>query len=198
MNAQATLEIFVENKNNVADDSVLFSTNDARLNRTRIQVFNPRYDDMKRLLTLLGCALMTVSLAGCGGGGGDDAPDLVPVTGTVLVDGSPMQGVIVQFLAENTETKGSTSSGVTDAEGKFTLKNGQGNEGCAVGKFRVRFSRFAMPDGSEIPENSDPITAGAEEMIAEEFSNPDGSAGAVDVPAGGKTFEFKIESAKKK
>ena len=139
-------------------------------------------------------SLLLSTVIGCGGGGPGDAPELEPVTGTVTMDGSPAVGVSVQFLGEGTDTKGSVSSAVTDEAGNFTLKNASGIEGCAAGTYIVRFSKFAMPDGSAIPEGSDPITAGAEEVIPSKYNNPNEITDSVDVPAGGKAFTFTIET----
>jgi hypothetical protein len=75
-----------------------------------------------------------VLAAGCSG------PKLVPVTGKVTMNGRPLKNVRVDFHPDPDQgTKGPSSSGVTDADGNFTLAStGSGNApGAVVGHHRV-------------------------------------------------------------
>lgn len=76
----------------------------------------------------------------------------VPVEGTVLMNGEPLEGVTVWFLPIEVgpDTPEDESKVVTDASGKFVLKTGSKN-GCPEGAYRVSFSKFV--DGEELLVN---------------------------------------------
>ena len=78
------------------------------------------------LSVLLGLALGTFVLVGCGGG---DAPDIEAVTGTLTKDGVPFVGAKVEFYPEG---HGAASYGTTDDEGNFTLSYSTGKPGAAA------------------------------------------------------------------
>lgn len=80
----------------------------------------------------LPCWLLVVPIAfvGCGGG---DMPTTVPVTGTVTLDGTPVDGATVNLMSD---TDNRLASGKTDASGKFTLQTIIGSQtapGAVVG-----------------------------------------------------------------
>jgi hypothetical protein len=72
--------------------------------------------------------ILLLLTTGCGG------RHLVGVEGTVKLKGQPLDNVRVEFLPE---LDGPRSSGVTDAQGKFTLMTDEGEPGAAVGKHKV-------------------------------------------------------------
>jgi hypothetical protein len=79
--------------------------------------------------------LTLLALAGCGGG-----VNAVPVSGIVTVNGKPLENVAVNFAPLGTEgAVGPGSSGVTDAQGHFTLKTVDERRvrGAVAGKHRV-------------------------------------------------------------
>lgn len=84
---------------------------------------------------LQGCMLLVpFALVGCGS---SDLPDTVPVTGTVTMDGTPVDGATVNFLSEGGSI---VSAGTTDASGKFSLTTiigSQSVEGAVVGSHGV-------------------------------------------------------------
>ena len=73
------------------------------------------------VLPLFGVCFVMV-LAGCGATG----PDLVEVTGTVTLDGQPVDGAVVGFRP----SEGTPAAATTDATGKFTLRVSVGQ--CAI------------------------------------------------------------------
>ncbi|MDZ7618872.1 MAG: hypothetical protein U1E05_17850 [Patescibacteria group bacterium] len=93
-----------------------------------------------------------VVTAGCGG------VAAVPVSGRVTVNGQPLENVAVNFAPMAAEgAEGPGSSGVTDADGHFTLKTiGQRRaNGAVVGKHLVTVSEGGI-EGSEFDPYSDP------------------------------------------
>ncbi|MEM7453482.1 MAG: Ig-like domain-containing protein [Planctomycetota bacterium] len=91
----------------------------------------------KRLLfSLLPCLLLCVS--GCG-----DRVATAPVSGTVTVDGTPVENVLVIFspmVQGDNHFPGPYSSGVTDSNGRFTLKTRSGQNGAVIGNHAIGFT----------------------------------------------------------
>ncbi|MDR1270847.1 MAG: hypothetical protein LBK82_15135 [Planctomycetaceae bacterium] len=87
---------------------------------------------LTNLLTLF----FVLLLCGCG-----TKLPIVPVSGTVTLDGKPLEGfqVFFQPVHEKTSETMLTSSGLTDARGKFLLKTVEENprNGASVGEYRV-------------------------------------------------------------
>ena len=83
----------------------------------------------------LGVAVALLAFVGCSKG-----PSSVPVSGVVTLDGKPVTGLTVVFFPEPTKensSPGPYSSGVTDATGKYVLKNRYGKDGAVVWQHRV-------------------------------------------------------------
>ena len=79
---------------------------------------------------------LVIAACGCGGG-----PRLVPVSGQVKLDGKPLPDAQVTFRPDSKEVHpGPPSSGMTDAEGRFTLRTADGHDGAVVGPHKVRVS----------------------------------------------------------
>jgi len=134
-----------------------------------------------RLLTL---AVLSLCFLGCSGGP-DDAPETIPVTGTVTLDGAPLSDARVTFIPDGS---GQAASGPTDAEGKFTLKT-NGLDGAPAGKYKVSVSSSApepMP-GVDDEESS-------QSAIPAKYSNADESGFTADVSAGSNDFTFDLKS----
>lgn len=79
----------------------------------------------------LSFALIALCLTGCGDGLG-----LVPVSGTVTLDDKPLSGAEIIFRPVD----GRPSLGVTDAEGKYTLRYLDDQNGAVPGKHQVSIS----------------------------------------------------------
>ena len=95
---------------------------------------------------LVTAALVSVGLfVGCGK---VEGPALIPVSGKLLVDGKPIQGITVMFLPDNSKgTSGPASVGVTDTEGSFSLAAAGNRKGAVVGHHRVTASCPFNPAG---------------------------------------------------
>ncbi|NIP86928.1 MAG: carboxypeptidase regulatory-like domain-containing protein [Planctomycetales bacterium] len=76
--------------------------------------------------------LSLVLLAGCGGNPAD-YPETAPVTGTVTLDGAPLEGASINFVPAT----GRSSSGKTDAQGRYELHYTGTIEGAMLGPHRV-------------------------------------------------------------
>ena len=88
-------------------------------------------------LTLSLFAAAFLLLVGCGGG-----ESLAPVSGKVTADGQPLAGVRVVFnplATSDNLNPGTWSSGLTDAQGEFTLVNRNKKNGAAICTHAVTF-----------------------------------------------------------
>jgi hypothetical protein len=92
-------------------------------------------------------------------GGGLPLPKLGQVSGTITYDGTPVEGVNVFFapqeseFADSKKERARTSTGVSDANGKYHMQYIQGVDGVAVGKCRVWLSLpMPRPDVKITPE----------------------------------------------
>jgi hypothetical protein len=90
--------------------------------------------------------LLAWTLAGCGGEGN---PDTIPVTGTVNLDGSAIEGATVIL----SPTEGRPAIGTTDANGKFTLKTFEDGDGALPGNHSVTITKVVTSGGEADPED---------------------------------------------
>lgn len=91
--------------------------------------------------TVVGLAAL-LSCCGCGKPG-SDLPT-VTVTGTVKLNGTPLEGATVTFASSDPE--GKPANGVTDAQGKFRLQTYLGGttqaDGALPGQYIVMVTKF--------------------------------------------------------
>ncbi len=121
---------------------------------------------LSRQVATVSCLFIVLGLPGC-----NNAPKVktIPAAGTVKYKGLPVSGAVVSFLT--TTDSGKNASGVTDSEGKFTLKTYIGGEktqdGALEGSYTVT---VAMPTTAErpfgTPAGVDPSTVSPDEMKA--------------------------------
>jgi hypothetical protein len=101
-------------------------------------------------------AALVALFAGCGG---SKVPtyDLVPVSGTVKLNGAPLPDADVAFIFDGDPAQAPRqyfgSAGKTDANGKYEIAT-NAQKGCVEGKFKVVISKYTDPQGN--PINVDP------------------------------------------
>lgn len=127
------------------------------------------------------CGLSAILLLWLSGCGSSDGFTLVPVSGTITLDGQPLAGATVSFQPAGSQTAPGPGSGaVTDASGKYTLKTAEAisRPGAVVGAHTVRFTgvqdQRAADDDTQRPPALDPVPA--------RYRDP---GLTFDVPAGG-------------
>lgn len=126
-------------------------------------------------------------LIGCSGG---NAKKTAPVSGSVVVDGTPLEGVQVHFIGD-----GVNGVATTDADGQFVLANG-----ASVGTNKVYFSKlegadFAGEDGIDegqfqammAAEGDAGRRASVKQSIPRQYSDPANIQLTFEVPAEGTT-----------
>lgn len=74
-------------------------------------------------------AALLLALVGCG----DSRPARVPISGQVLIDGEPLKFGVIRFIPDD----GRPSSGNLDANGRFTLRCFDDDDGAVLGHHKV-------------------------------------------------------------
>jgi hypothetical protein len=144
-----------------------------------------------RGLTAFVAGLLALPLGGCG----DAASKLVPVSGSVTMDGKPLPGAVVTFTPTGT-TPGVGGSGLTGQDGAFVLAEGRrAARGVPPGDYKVVITRLLKPDGSPVPADAKPIEAGGNESLPPEYSDPLKTTLKATVRVRGGTFEFPLKEA---
>jgi hypothetical protein len=116
---------------------------------------------MTRALALLG----VLTLAGCGS---SDMAPMAEAGGTVTYNGAPLEGATVMFMPDT----GMPSTGVTDAEGRFTF-NTRGEEGAVVGPGKVAITaveQLIVVKGRE--PTAQELANMSRSLIPEKYSHP--------------------------
>ena len=112
-----------------------------------------------------GCAVLLALVALClSGCGSSEDYSLVPVSGTITLDGQPLAGASISFQREcGDATVGPGSAAVTDASGKYELKTAEADSrsGAVVGMHVVRITGVQeqrdASDDTPRPMAKDPV-----------------------------------------
>ena len=129
------------------------------------------------------CLVLSALAFLCGCGGSTAFPKTYPVTGTVKVNGKPIEGAIVTFQLEAAKEN---AIGTTDAKGEFILSMFRPSDGAIPGQYNVAISK---PDAAAVVADTPPpgqIASG--ELPADyappiEGARPAGGAKKSEIPA---------------
>ncbi|MEO1994569.1 MAG: hypothetical protein ABGZ17_04770, partial [Planctomycetaceae bacterium] len=136
---------------------------------------------------------------------GRKSVETAPVSGTILMDGKPLGGAEVNFMTDDF-----ASLGRTDAQGKYELP-----AGAAIGENKVFISKWKggrkpQPAGDDFEDNPEILDDGqleavsdgtsgtqeAEQLIPEDFSNPETTTLKFQVGSDGTDkADFRIKSS---
>jgi hypothetical protein len=117
---------------------------------------------------------------GCGCNRGPVLPELVPVHGTVTLDGKPLSGASIAFVPIG-NTRGTGADGCTDNNGQYEVFDRRGQKGAPVGEYRVSIVKPGM-SGSSHPGLATALDA-----------SPIHS-GKATIPQGGGAVDFLLRS----
>lgn len=131
---------------------------------------------------LFGCLMVPCLMCSACNSGASDQPDLGQVTGVVILDGTPVEGVMVNFAPE----KGRGSQGLTDSNGKYELSYVRQAKGAIIGNHKVYIN---TPQGDD---DSDPDAPVIEEKIPAEYNTK--STLTAEVKAGDNPIDFELLS----
>lgn len=117
-----------------------------------------------RFLFLSAAITVVVAFSGCA----EDPFALVPVSGVVKMKGEPLDGAVISFqpIAAEGDNSGPGSSGLCDAEGRFSLKTQtlELEPGAVVAEHRIRISmsngKQGPPADTSSDEDPEPIFEG--------------------------------------
>jgi hypothetical protein len=108
---------------------------------------------------LIVAVLSMLSQTGCGGG-----PKLVPVSGTVTLNGKPLGDADILFVPTEENTEGLAGNDKTGPEGNYKAMT-NGRAGLVPGQYKVIISRSLVDTAKVRPEfKDDPIMA---QIVAE-------------------------------
>jgi len=131
-------------------------------------------------------------LAGCG------PRDLVPVNGTVTLDGKPIEWANLGFHPQDLET-GRGGVGYTDRNGRFLGITLQGRRGLYRGEYAVTISarvpadgKYPGPDATQ--EELDRGFAQAREIFPRQYLSPETTPLKVKIDGSQGPLDFQVES----
>jgi hypothetical protein len=104
------------------------------------------------------------------------------------MDGTPLVRVRVEFVPVNPTDKLPASSAVTDENGHYVLKTGDGRDGAIVGKHYVTLHSERDDERSRKPGSPRPVPPPYELADAQ---NP---LGVVDITEGKQEYDFVVKS----
>ncbi len=137
-----------------------------------------------------------VFLAAGGCGSKETGPKLVPVGGTIQLDGKAASGVMVTFVPTG-KTPGEGGNGITDASGVYQLKGRDKKVGVPAGDYKIVCQKMVMPDGSDFDPSKGASLADsdAKQILPPVFSDREQTTLKASVPAeGGNKFDFDVKS----
>lgn len=159
-----------------------------------------------RIVTLLSLALLFA--LGCG-----DGSKIVPVSGTITLDGEPLRGKSIEFIPSG-DTRSTGAGGNTDENGHYELlavKPGATTDvkGIAPGSYKVIVKEPIMPiDFPESDVNSQEPTVAVgiptpkkgkrRSTIPALYSDINRTPLTATVPDNGGVIDFKLEISPKK
>ncbi len=125
--------------------------------------------------------VVLASVAGCGG------PGLVPVEGTITLDGKPLAGATIGMELVGGEKDFRLFSGETDSSGRYTIKPFERNRaGALAGEYHVVITSVKAPPGAN------EMTVLPKEPVPPEYRN---GSKTLTVPEGGITnADFAIKT----
>jgi len=123
-----------------------------------------------------------LALAGCGSG-------LIPVEGTVLLDGQPLPEAQVLFLPKS---GGRPAAGKTNAEGKFKLTTDKSDDGAKPGEYQVGVTALKISYG---PSGEGGEQAEKQQWLApRRYSKPAESGLTAKITAAERTPKIELRS----
>ncbi len=144
---------------------------------------------------LIHVLMLVLVWCGCSSRSGT-GPALIPVEGTVTLDGKPLAGALVTFIPVG-DTRGSGGTGYTDQNGRYTLRSADGGAGVPAGPYRVTISKLVMPDGSDYSPQAGvaPMDSPAQERLPVQYSDLQFTTLQATVSKQDQPIDFALSSA---
>ncbi len=107
---------------------------------------------MRVCLLSVACLFVAVGLSGCAQDIRREGPELAKVTGSVSLDGEPVEGAHVRF---SPETKGPAAFAVSDSRGHFELRTFDPGDGAVPGKYGISITKDVTEGGKEFASEAE-------------------------------------------
>lgn len=133
---------------------------------------------------------VVIAIAGC-----ERGPRVVPVSGTITLDGQPVKDAAVMFMLK---PGGRIATGITDAAGRYTLSTHPTGNGAFEGNHTVTVSlyRDESSPGTNTPEGavSGSSLVKIVWLVPEKYSQPAHSNLTATVSRNQATYDFELTS----
>jgi hypothetical protein len=125
---------------------------------------------MRLRVGLLAAITVVSGVFGCGG----DERKLVPVSGTVTLNGKPLRDAVISFLPDDSNKGALPAEDITGPEGNYKAMT-RGRSGLSAGKYKVVITKSTV-ETSKVPAafKDDPYMA----RLSTEGPQPTGDQGA--------------------
>jgi len=147
---------------------------------------------MQKSVQWLGMALLVPFVLGCGG---SKPYSIVPVEGTLMMDGKPIDKIAVRFVPIE---QGPESTGISDAQGHFVLHTTETKpeDGAVIGQHKVLLtdtSIYTKPFEGRASEGVD-LTEGKSPRISIRYRVLHGTPLEVSVSEGTKALSLDVDA----
>lgn len=122
-----------------------------------------------------------ILVSGC-----DSGPEVYPVTGTVTLDGQPVEGAAVGLIPT---VGGRHGSAVTDAKGEFVVGTFTPDDGALAGEHTVVVTKVKIVKPGNERAGIPPVL---EYVVPERYDQPEASGLSVTVAKGTEPLELKL------
>jgi hypothetical protein len=136
------------------------------------------------------CFAMVASAPGCAKR--QAAPSL-DVSGTVKLNGQPLDGAIITFFPVR-DTPGAGAVGRTDSAGAYKLQARRRGEGVVAGEYKVVLSRWLMPDGTPVPPTVKLADSGGSESLTGPYAHVETTKLRAKISSTETKFDFDVAS----
>lgn len=131
-------------------------------------------------------------ISGCGGGD----VGRVPITGTVVLDGAPLDGATVAFIGDS---GGSLATASTDKQGKFRVQVASGPNRVTISKEAASAAKtVAVPDEQMLmgtdAEYKAQLKSKPKDIVPAKYANAETSGLNFDIVSGAEPLNITITS----
>ncbi len=158
---------------------------------------------MRICLLLSACLTVLVVLAGCAKEPTRDGPELAKVTGTITLDGEPVEGAHIKF---SPETDNPAAFAVSDRRGRYELRTFDPGDGAVPGKYGISASKEVTEAGMEFASQAEleayvkehgerPPKGETVSVLPEKYSSPGTSELTAEITVAKKNrFDLELKS----
>lgn len=143
-----------------------------------------KFRKQSRAFAGIGLAICVAAVAGCGSG----KLPVVPVEGTVVYKGQPLQSGVVTFLPSS----GPVASGEIQSDGTFRLSTYGNGDGAVLGSHQVTIGSFREPTAEETAKAAGSEPLGSIAVTPQKYLVPTTSGLTAEVKEQNELFRFEL------